>query len=57
MTNKRSIFGRAIGLLNRYRANLIRRRDVARIAGLPDYLLKDIGWPASKLDLCNDCAQ
>jgi uncharacterized protein YjiS (DUF1127 family) len=52
-----SIFDRAANALRRYRTQLIRRRDAQRVAGLPDYLLKDIGWPATELDVCADCTQ
>jgi hypothetical protein len=52
-----NIIGRAASALRRYRTQLIRRRDAQRVAGLPDYLLKDIGWPAAELDVCADCKQ
>ena len=52
-----SLLHRAATLLQRYRANIIRRRDQAKVAGLPDYLLKDIGWPASQSDCCTDRAR
>jgi hypothetical protein len=52
-----SIIDRATNALRRYRTQLIRRRDAQRVAGLPDYLLKDIGWPAAELDVCADCTQ
>ncbi len=52
-----SIIDRAANALQRYRANMIRRRNAQRVEGLPDYLLKDIGWPASESDCCTDRAR
>jgi hypothetical protein len=51
------IFDRAVNLFDRYRLKMSRRRDQAKVAGLPDYLLKDIGWPASQSDCCTDRAR
>jgi hypothetical protein len=50
-----SFFDQATTVLQRYRARMIQRRDAQRVEGLPDYLLKDIGWPSSKLDVCAGC--
>jgi hypothetical protein len=52
-----SFLGRATALLNRYRTTMIHRRDAQRVEGLPDYLLKDIGWPASTTEVCNGCTR
>ena len=52
-----SFLDQATALLLRYRSNVIRRRDQSKVASLPDYLLKDIGWPASQSDCCTDRAR
>lgn len=52
-----SILDRASRIVQRYRAAIIRRRNEAKVAGMPDYLLKDIGWPASQSDCCTDRAR
>ncbi len=52
-----SLINRAVDAFHRYHVKLIRRRDASKVEGLPDYLLKDIGWPASTLDVCKDCTQ
>ena len=52
-----SIFRRATAILKGYRADVIRRRDAAKVENLPAYLLKDIGWPASQSDCCTDRAR
>ena len=52
-----SVIVRVTALLHRYRTNMIHRRDAARVEGLPDYLLKDIGWPASTTEVCNNCTR
>ena len=52
-----SIIDRAINALHRYRANILQRRNAQKVEGLPAYLLKDIGWPASQSDCCTDRAR
>jgi hypothetical protein len=52
-----SIIDRAANALKNYRATMIRRRNAQKVEGLPAYLLKDIGWPASESDCCTDRAR
>lgn len=52
-----SLITKAANALQRYRSSLIRRRDRKLVSGLPDYLLKDIGWPSTKIDCCTDRAR
>jgi hypothetical protein len=49
-----TIIDRAANALKYYRENIIRRRNAQKVEGLPAYLLKDIGWPASTSDCCTD---
>ena len=54
MTQRRSFFGTAANALRRFSQTVAARKQARQISDLPDYLLKDIGWPAELVDCTTD---
>jgi hypothetical protein len=57
MRNHLTLWHRAAGILHRLGDAALRAERQRAFEHLPNYLLKDIGWPASESDCCTDRAR